>query len=147
MNRANPAKFESKNVVMEVHSLEDARIVVRDLAENWAARKNFFLCAFQKPSDEFVAQIYIGLTYWDLPEFEVGYFAGIGHQGQGYVTEALKKPLQLIFEHLKAHRIVSAWNVKIQISQVFGWPNAADLSKKGISVKIRSMPPEILADQ
>ena len=38
-------------------------------------------------------------------EFQVGYFADVDHEGQGYVTEAVKAALGFIFEHLKAHRV------------------------------------------
>jgi aminoglycoside 6'-N-acetyltransferase len=49
--------------------------------------------------------VYIGSVSWDLPEFEVGYFVDKDHEGQGYVTEAVKAALRFIFEHLQAHRV------------------------------------------
>lgn len=51
------------------------------------------------------AQIYVGPANWDLPEFEIGYFADKDHEGRGYATEAVKATLRFIFEHLKAHRV------------------------------------------
>ncbi len=104
-NRTHLTKFESGNVVMEVHTMEDARNIVRDLAAEWAARRSFFLGVFDKNTHEFVAQKYIGPLNWDLPEFELGYFADKDHQGQGFVTEAVKEITQFIFKHLNAHRI------------------------------------------
>jgi aminoglycoside 6'-N-acetyltransferase len=42
---------------------------------------------------------------WDLPEFEIGYFADVDHEGLGFVTEAVQGTLHFIFEHLQAHRV------------------------------------------
>jgi RimJ/RimL family protein N-acetyltransferase len=104
-NRSHLMQYESENVVMTIKSEEDAEIVVRDLAAAWVARNCFFMGAFDKKSDEFVAQIYVGPVNWELPEFQIGYFVDKDHEGQGYVTEAVKATLQFIFEHLKAHRV------------------------------------------
>jgi aminoglycoside 6'-N-acetyltransferase len=104
-NKAHLIRYESGNAVMGIHSEEDAEIVVRDFATAWIARSAFFMGVFRQGTDEFVAQIYIGVVNWDLPEFEVGYFADIEHEGQGYVTEATQAALRFIFEHLGAHRV------------------------------------------
>ena len=104
-NRTHLTRYESDNVVMTIHSEEDAEIIVRDLAAAWVARNCFFLGAFDKHTDEFVAQIYVGPVNWDLPELQLGYFVDKDHEGQGYVTEAVKATLRFIFEHLKAHRV------------------------------------------
>jgi ribosomal-protein-alanine N-acetyltransferase len=63
------------------------------------------LGAFRRDTDEFVAQIYVGAVNWNLPEFEIGYFADSEHEGQGYVTEATEAALRFAFEHLGAHRV------------------------------------------
>ena len=84
---------------------EEARIVVRSFTQHWMARTAFYMAAFRQDTLEFVAQIYIGVVSWELPEFEIGYFADMEHEGQGYVTEATNGALQFAFEHLKAHRV------------------------------------------
>lgn len=104
-NRAHLARYESDNVVMSIQNEEDAEIVVRDLAAQWAARNCFFLGVFDKQTDEFVAQIYVGPVNWDLPELQIGYFVDKDHEGLGYVTEALQATLRFIFDHLQAHRV------------------------------------------
>ena len=104
-NRAHLTPFEAENAAMTIKTEKDAEIVVRSLAEEWAARNSFFMGVFDKQSHEFVAQMYIGAVHWDLPEFEVGYFADVDHEGHGYVTEAVKAALSFIFEHLQAHRV------------------------------------------
>ncbi|MDH4223265.1 MAG: GNAT family N-acetyltransferase [candidate division Zixibacteria bacterium] len=104
-NRKHLAQFESENVVMGVNSEEEAEILVRDLAAEWTARNCFFMGAFDKKTDEFIAQIYIGPVNWKIPEFQIGYFVDVDHEGQGYVTEAVKAALRFIFKYLKAHRV------------------------------------------
>jgi RimJ/RimL family protein N-acetyltransferase len=90
---------------MTINSEEEAEIAMRDLAADWVARNCFFMGAFDKQTDEFIAQIYIGPVKWDLPEFEIGYFVDQVHEGKGYVTEAVKGALRFIFEYLHAHRV------------------------------------------
>jgi aminoglycoside 6'-N-acetyltransferase len=104
-NRAHLSRYESGNIVMNVKTPEDAEVVVRDLANAWAARDCFFLGAFDKQTRTFVAQIYIGPVNWDLPEFQIGYFVDKDHEGQGYVSEAVTAVLRFLFGHLKAHRV------------------------------------------
>lgn len=104
-NREHLMRYESDNVVMEVKSEEDAEIIVRDLAANWIARKCFFIGAFDKRDGQFVAQIYVGAVSWDLPEFQIGFFVDKEHEGQGYVTEAVKATLGFIFNSLRAYRV------------------------------------------
>lgn len=104
-NKPHLARYESGNAAMAVDTEEDAEVAVRDFAAAWVARSAFFLGAFRRDTDEFVAQIYIGAFDWTLPEFELGYFADIEHEGQGYVTEAAKAALRFAFEHLGAHRV------------------------------------------
>ncbi len=104
-NREHLRRYESENVILSIKSLEEAEALVRDLADEWARRRCFFMGAFEKSTHTFVAQIYIGPVNWDLPEFEIGFFADKDHEGRGYVTEAVRGALQLVFEHLKAQRV------------------------------------------
>lgn len=104
-NKPHLARYEPGNPVMRIKTEEDAEIVVRDFAVTWAARRAFFLGAFRKDTQVFVAQIYIGAVDWDLPEFEIGYFVDVEHEGQGYVTEAVRGVLRFVFEHLQARRV------------------------------------------
>jgi aminoglycoside 6'-N-acetyltransferase len=104
-NKSHLAFYEAGNPVMKIETDEDAEIVVRDFAAAWIARNAFFMGAFHKGTPAFVAQVYIGVVNWDLPEFEVGYFADVAHAGQGYVTEAVMGALGFIFNHLQARRV------------------------------------------
>jgi aminoglycoside 6'-N-acetyltransferase len=104
-NRSHLARYEAGNVLMSIHSEQDAEVVVRELAAEWMARNSFFMCAFNRETDDFVAQIYVGPVDWDVPEFELGFFVDRDHEGQGYVTEAARAALGFIFEHLGSHRV------------------------------------------
>lgn len=104
-NREHLMRYESDNVVMQITSEEDAEITVRDLAVDWKARNSFFIGAFDKSNQHFVAQIYIGPVNWDLPEFQIGFFVDKDYEGQGYVTEAVTATLGFIFNYLNAYRV------------------------------------------
>lgn len=104
-NKPHLARFEAGNAVMSINKEEDAEITVRDFAVAWAARSAFFLGVFHQVTQDFVAQIYIGVVNWDLPEFELGYFVDVEHEGQGYVTEAAEAALHFIFTQLGAYRV------------------------------------------
>ena len=104
-NQPHLARYESGNPVMGIHSEEEAEIVVRDFAAEWAARNAFYMGAFLKATLEFAAQIYVGVVNWDLPEFEIGYFAEQAHEGKGYVTEAVRGAIRFCFEVLGACRV------------------------------------------
>jgi aminoglycoside 6'-N-acetyltransferase len=104
-NQAHLARYESRNVIRQLTDPEQAEAAVRQLAAGWDARTSFYLVAFEKASGDFAAQIYLGPVAWDLPEFELGYFADSAHEGQGYVTEAARAVLGWTFERLGAHRV------------------------------------------
>ena len=76
-NAEHLTRYESDNVIMQIKSEEDAEIMVRDLAADWVARKSFFIGAFDKRDDQFIAQVYVGPVSWDLPEFQIGCFVDL----------------------------------------------------------------------
>lgn len=104
-NREHLLEFEAGNAILEPCSEQEAEILVRELAAEWVGRRCFFMGAFKKDSQEFVAQIFVGPVNWDLPEFEVGFFVDIDHERQGHVTEALRAVLSVLFNQAGAHRV------------------------------------------
>jgi ribosomal-protein-alanine N-acetyltransferase len=104
-NRAHLARYEAENVVMSIKSEQEAEVLVRELAAEWMARNCFFMGAFDRETDEFVAQVYVGPVNWDVPEFEIGFFVDKDHEGRRYVTEAVRAAMGFIFRHLQAHRV------------------------------------------
>ena len=104
-NREHLQRYESENFILTLQDEAQAEAAVRELASDWAIGLGFFMGAFDKVTGEFVAQVFVGYHDRDLPELQVGYFVDVEHEGQGYVTEAVKAALGFIFEHLHAHRV------------------------------------------
>jgi len=104
-NRQHLQRYESGNVILTAHTEQEAEALVQELAADWATRNCFFMGAWDKISGEFVAQVYIGVVNWDTPEFEIGFFVDQDHEGQSYVTEAVRTALDFVFNHLQAQRV------------------------------------------
>ena len=106
-NRDHLTEFESDNVLMDLKSEEDAEATVRELAADWQARTCFFIGTFQKATEEWTGQIYVGPTNWDPPEFAIEFVADVNCEGKGFITEAVNGILGLLFEDVGAHRVKS----------------------------------------
>jgi RimJ/RimL family protein N-acetyltransferase len=104
-NREHLTQYEAENVAANIASEEAAEVLVRELAAEWVAHNCFFIGVFDKRTGEFVAQIYVGPVDWRLPEFQIGYFADVDHEGQGFVTEGVMVTLTILFDKLNAHRV------------------------------------------
>lgn len=104
-NKKHLAQYESGNVLMLIDSEEEAERAIERLIASWDAGKALFLGAFQKETGKFVAQIYIGLSNRQLPEYELGYIVDVDHEGKGFITEATVAALRFVFEQLGAQRI------------------------------------------
>jgi RimJ/RimL family protein N-acetyltransferase len=104
-NQAHLQRYEADNVAATISSEAAAQALVCELAEAWRKNNCYFLGAFEKRTGEFAAQVYVGPVDWNLPEFQIGYFADVGHQGQGYATEAVQATLKILFNQLGAHRV------------------------------------------
>lgn len=104
-NRDHLQRFEAGNPLLNIENEEAAENLVRSFADAWVAGEHRFLAAFVRADQHFAAQIYIGRVNLQLPEYRIGYFADVDHEGKGYVTEAVHGCLAFIFEHLNAHRI------------------------------------------
>lgn len=106
-NRDHLAEFESGNVLMHLKNEEHAEAVLRQLAVDWVAGKRFFIGIFEKATGEWVGQVYVEPTDWDLPEFAIGYVADVNHEGKGYISEAVTAVLRVLFRDMGAHRVRS----------------------------------------
>jgi RimJ/RimL family protein N-acetyltransferase len=109
-NRAHLAEYESGNVLNQLKNGAHAEAVVRDLAADWIVRKCFFIGIFVKETEAWAGQVYVGPTNWDLPEFVIGYIADVDHQGQGFISEAVKGVVRMLFKDMGAHRVKADCN-------------------------------------
>ena len=91
--------------ILGVASPQDAEVLVRQWSADWSARNRFCLGVWEKASSKFVAEIYIQGMDWDVPTIELGFYADVNHQGKGFVTESVSAAVDLIFNHMKAHKI------------------------------------------
>lgn len=109
-NREHLSVFEFGNVLNQLTSETHAETVVRELRANWNSRTNFFLGIFERATDEWTGQVYVGPTNWELPEFTIGYVAKVNYEGRGYISEAMRGVLQMLFMDMGAHRVCSDCN-------------------------------------
>jgi RimJ/RimL family protein N-acetyltransferase len=110
-NREHLRQYEAENVASGIPNEEAAERLIHELSDAWVNRSSFFIGAFDKHSNEFVAQVYVGPVDWKLPEFQIGYFADVEYEGKGYVTEAVKATMGILFKQLGAHRVQLACDV------------------------------------
>ena len=109
-NRDHLAAYEFGNVLMHIKDEIHAEDIVCDLAADWRDRNCFFIGIFKKSSGEWVGQVYVGPTNWELPEFVIGFIADVNHQRKGYISEAVLGILGMLFTDLSAHRVKSDCN-------------------------------------
>lgn len=106
-NQAHLARFESGNALLYLKNEDHAEAVIREFAANGAARNYFFIGIFEKTTGEWAGQVYVAPTNWELPEFTIGYIADCSHEGKGYISEAVKRVLEMLFNDMGAHRVIS----------------------------------------
>jgi RimJ/RimL family protein N-acetyltransferase len=104
-NHAHLDRYEPENPAMVIKTEEDAMKIITDFVNEWKKGSHLFMGVFLKESEQFVAQLYIGLVNQNVNEFGIGYFSDVEHEGEGYVTEAVNAVVKSIFEILNAHRI------------------------------------------
>lgn len=104
-NQFHLLPYEAGNPALQVATVEDAETLVRRFVADWTARQAFFWGAWRRDSGRFACQIYVGPVNWELPEFEIGYFADVRCERQGFVTEAARAAIGFCFDHLHAHRL------------------------------------------
>lgn len=104
-NREHLREYESDNVAMTLESEAHTAETLRDLVAAWRSGSCYFIGGFDRSTGEFVAQVYVG-PFDELPhEFILGYIVDREHEGRGYVTEAVRATVRLLFDELDAHRV------------------------------------------
>jgi RimJ/RimL family protein N-acetyltransferase len=104
-NREHLTEFESGNILMFLKNEAQTEEIIDNLAADRAAQKCFFIGIFEKASKQWVGQIYVEPTNWDLPEFAIGYVADVNYEGKGFISEAVRSVLGMLFVDMRAHRI------------------------------------------
>jgi RimJ/RimL family protein N-acetyltransferase len=89
-NRKHLQRYEAHNATRSLQSEAEAETLVCELATAWEAQTCFFLGAFLREDGPFVGRIYVGPIRPKVPAFEIGFFADVDYQGQGFVTKAVR---------------------------------------------------------
>lgn len=109
-NRKHLELFERGNFLRHFKNEAQAEKTAQGLAIEWQARKQFFWGIFERETDRWVGQIYVGPTSWDLPEYTLGYVSDVEFEGRGLISEAVRRILDILFHDMKAHRVRSDCN-------------------------------------
>jgi RimJ/RimL family protein N-acetyltransferase len=104
-NRDHLQRYESGNLAMSLTSEAHTRETLAEVAAYWSKGICYFVGAFDKTSDEFVAQVYVGPFSIEPVDFIIGYIAECKHEGHGYVSEAVKSTVSQLFAHLGAEQV------------------------------------------
>ncbi len=104
-NHEHWARYEADNPILHLASADDALTLLASFADSWNAGDSYFLGIFLKDTKMLIGQIYVGAITPALPDYTVGYIIDLEHQGQGYVTEAVRHVTHWLFQSLGAHRI------------------------------------------
>ena len=104
-NRDHLARYEADNAARSLESEKAATALLRKLADAWEARTAFFMGAFDRESDQFLAQVTVVPVDREVPAFAIGFFVDEQYEGRGYVTEAVRAVMGFVFDELQAHRV------------------------------------------
>ena len=135
-NRQHLAEYEADNVILSVTNEEQAEQLAGELAAAWHARTSFFIGSFEKQSDDWIGQIYVGVSSWETHEFRIGYVVDVDHEGKGFMTEAVGGALRFLFENLEAQRVclecddTNARSINVADRCGFVWEGRAPEGKK-----------------
>ena len=62
-NHAHLERYEPENPAMVIKTKEDAKKIITDFVNEWKKGSHLFMGVFLKESEQFVAQLYIGLVH------------------------------------------------------------------------------------
>ncbi|MEE8391330.1 MAG: GNAT family protein [Anaerolineae bacterium] len=89
----------------EIPTVEEEEIAVRKGRARFLTRADLWLLLFLKGTRTLVGGSGLHRMDWDVPSFEIGYFARSRFAGQGYITEAVRGVTRFAFETLGARRV------------------------------------------
>jgi RimJ/RimL family protein N-acetyltransferase len=84
---------------------EETEALVREACSRFLLRQDLWLLLFQKGTNTLIGSSGLHRINWDVPSFEIGYWARTRFAGQGYITEAVRAIADFAFTHLQARRV------------------------------------------
>jgi len=125
---------EELSETRSLKSIEDAEEYVRWKKVAWLTRERLVPKLVEKATGRMVGQLWIE-PKWDRMIFEIGYCVAEESQGNGYVTEAVKKIIEFLFTELNANKLeihTKATNLKsIAVAERCGFTKEAQLRERG----------------
>jgi RimJ/RimL family protein N-acetyltransferase len=89
--------------------VEQAENYIRECHINWMTKNNnnvgLPLWIIEKETGVFVGHIVMWNINWNIPRFEIGFWARTPYAGKGYITEAVNALTRYCFSQLGARRI------------------------------------------
>ena len=120
--------------ISALESIEDAEEYLRLKRIAWLARERLVPKIVDKATGRMIGQLWIE-PKWDRMVFEIGYFIEERSQGNGYVTEAVKRMIEFLFTELDASKLeihTKASNSRsIGIALRCGFTKEAQLRERG----------------
>lgn len=89
----------------EKPTVEESEANVRFAYTKFLNREDLRLSLFLKGTGTMVGSSGLHRMKWDVPSFEIGYWARKQYEGQGYITEAVAGITEFAIEQLGARRI------------------------------------------
>jgi RimJ/RimL family protein N-acetyltransferase len=86
-------------------SEDDVEANIREAHTKFLNREDLRLLVFLKETGTLVASSGLHRINWDVPKFEIGYWADTRYSGKGYVTEAVQGITDFAVNELKARRV------------------------------------------
>lgn len=96
--------LEELTEIKTLESTEDAEEYVRLKRIAWLSREGLVPKIVDKATGRMIGQLWIE-PKWDRMIFEIGYFIEERSQGNGYVTEAVKRMIRFLFTDLDASKL------------------------------------------
>lgn len=89
----------------DVPSVAESETRMRTAHQSFLARQDLMLLLWLKDTDIIVGSSGLHRIDWQVPRFEIGYWARTNYAGQGYITEAVAGIARFAFDVLGARRL------------------------------------------
>ncbi len=86
-------------------TLEESEESVRRATAKWILREDLRMTIHDRTTDRIVGSTGLHRFAWDIPSFEIGYWARTSDAGKGYITEATHALTLYAFRQFKAKRV------------------------------------------
>lgn len=117
-----------------LQTIEDAEAYIRCKKVAWLSRERLVPKIVEKATGRMIGQLWIE-PKWERMIFEIGYCIEEKSQGNGYITEAVKKIIEFLFIELKANKLeihTKVTNSKsIGVAERCGFVKEAQLRERG----------------